>query len=361
MKKERILILSVSAGSGHTSAAVALEQEAHAQGIDAKHIDLLELVSGKAKKLVANSYESFIKSFPTLWGFLYKNANRPSASKGLSELSKLVHIMHAKKLNDFVADYKPDRIIATHFLPAHVFSDMNKDRSISIPVDAVLTDYGVHALWAHPNMRRYFVAAESTSDELKKFVPKANTVVSGIPIRSAFYDTYSLTDLQKQLNLKDNLPTLLFLAGGHGLIPLDHYVRIAIDGISHPCNIVAIAGENAKLQASLKNLAPKQHHYQAHGWTDQMQNFMRCSDVVISKPGGITTSECITLQKPLLAIEPIPGQEIDNAQFIEQHHLGKHISQKESLADTIEKILKKDFLYSPLTYKKRPSKMIIEG
>lgn len=359
MQKQKLLIISVSAGSGHISAAKALLEETnqHFPYIQAKHVDLLELISGRAKSIVENSYESIAKYFPEVWGAMYNKSNRPAASKAFSEMTKLLQMIKAKKLEAYIQDFAPDRIITTHFLPAHLLSHLKSIDLQTIPMDVVLTDYGSHALWYHPEVCTYYVASEQTKSELQAIDPEIDCKVSGIPIRSAFYQSSS-NNLKLELKL-GRRKTILFLAGGQGLIPLERYVSYTLKSLDTPTNIIAVAGKNKKLYRSLQKIDSGKHNFHAFGWTDNMYTLMRLSDCVVSKPGGITTSECITLKKPLIAIEPIPGQEMDNAHFLESQNLGTYAHDLHSTLSTLESYLSGKRNYSPLQYKKRPSQAII--
>lgn len=325
MKKTRILLISVAAGSGHVQAARALEETASTQfnNIDVRHIDLADFARFPTKKAFFDSYGMLVRTLPELWGYLYKKTNAPHQKKRLMKTTKLIQSLQSKKFLKTIRDWKPDHIVYTHFAPAMVLRNCKDEALKSIPQHMVITDYGIHELWIANREINYYVATPKMKWKLEqKSIPSKCIHITGIPIAPVFTEEKSAQALKKKYALPPHQKTLLLLGGGHGLVKLHKIVERLLEE-EEEMTVLAVAGNNKTLLKKLNALkAPSRINYQPLGWTDAIDEYMRMADMIITKPGGMTTSECLALGKPMIMIDPIPGQEEHNAQFSVLHGLG---------------------------------------
>jgi processive 1,2-diacylglycerol beta-glucosyltransferase len=323
---KKILIISLSAGAGHIRAAEAVEKtiQQKYKNIEVKHIDMAKYISMPMKKTVIDSYALMAKRLPELWGFLYEKTDNPKITKKFNSLTKQIKTVNSTRLYDLIKNYNPDKILSTHFLASEIVLNAPKKYKFNIPVSTLITDYDLHNLWLVPGTEKYFVATEKMKWKIVKQenIPEKNIIVSGIPIDPVFYKNKSISELKNKHDIPKKKKTILVMSGGQGLSKSDEVVKSIFD-IKKSIAIIAIAGKNKKLEKKLKSLKPpKNIHLKTIGWTDKIDEFMRIADIIISKPGGITTTECVTLKKPIIATQPIPGQEEHNAQYILENNLG---------------------------------------
>jgi processive 1,2-diacylglycerol beta-glucosyltransferase len=318
-----ILILSVSAGAGHVRAAQALEAAAKTANppLAATHLDLLTLVPKEFRKLYAEQYIKLVDRLPQLWSFLYAKSDRPSRDSLLGNLKRAAEKLNTRKLQAEIARLRPDAILCTHFLPAELLSRQKaqlKNKGATLPPLWVqVTDFDVHALWVHPHVDRYCVASDEVAFRLAdRGVPRSKISVTGIPVMPQFSAALDRTECALELGLAPARFTVALMAGGAGVGALDELAARLLRA-SDELQLIALAGRNAELLARLRKLA-KSHPGQLFplGFTITVERVMSASDLVVTKPGGLTVSECLARHKPMLLVSPIPGQEERNADYL---------------------------------------------
>lgn len=343
--KKRVLIVSVSAGAGHVRAAEALKKTAdlYFPDIEAIHIDMMDYVSAPMRMAVTDSYDLIMKKAPELWQFLYDKTNSFTVSNRFETLTTLINQINSAKFYAFVADRKPDAIICTNFLPASALMGAPKKYNIHAPLSIVMTDYDKHALLLTPGLQHYFVSTEKMKWKMmQNSIEEKRIVVSGIPVDPVFYEKKSVDDLKKKYTIPLHKKIILVLSGGQGMTESDKIIEVLYD-IAKSAVIIAVAGRNKKLEGALKKLTPPQNvDLKIIGWTDAMDEYMRIADVIITKPGGMTTTECMALGKPIIAIEPIAGQEEANALYILENNLGRVALSHEDVGFYVNECLRKN-------------------
>jgi processive 1,2-diacylglycerol beta-glucosyltransferase len=320
----KILLISVSAGAGHVRAAEAVKKtiDKFYPDIQAEHVDMMDFVSPAFKASITKIYDALVKQIPSLWGFLYKKTSSQIISKQLKKAANLLKKMQTEKLFEYITQQNPDYILCTHFLPAD-YIDQSEELSKKYKSGVLLTDYDMHTLWMSAGNHDYFVATEKMKWKLAKSgIPEEKIYATGIPIDPVFYENKNKNDLRTKYGIDLNNKMLLVLSGGQGMIHIDSIIKILMKENS-PLTIVGIAGSNKSLLRDLEEIKAPQHiDYRPVGWTKDIDEYIRMSDIVISKSGGLTTTECFILQKPIIIMDPIPGQEEHNAHFLMEHGLG---------------------------------------
>lgn len=319
---KKILFVSCSAGAGHKRAADALHltcKELYPH-IDSEHIDIIEYSDWLIKKSVSSGYNFLVKHAPELFGLLYDAGDYSKTAELLNSFSVLLKI-NTRRLNKFVADYNPDIIICTHFL-ATAFLRKFAER---IPVDMLITDYELNKIMLNPSVRYFFAPSEDIVSDLTRYGKKS--FATGIPVHPEFKKEKDLSLSAKHFQLNTKIPTVLLMTGGGGLTDSSKIMANLTKNISD-ANIIAISGKNNKklFDKLNKALHPNNSYSKIIEYTDRIDELMKLSDVIITKPGGLTVTECLFLKKPLLLVSPIPGQEKANIEFVEKNNYGRHIA-----------------------------------
>jgi processive 1,2-diacylglycerol beta-glucosyltransferase len=315
----KILVLSVAAGAGHVRAAdavVAAAKAAHPP-LEATHLDLLSLVPKEFRTLYAEQYIKLVEKLPELWSFLYAKSDRPSRGTLIGRLKRTVEKMNTRKLDAEIERLAPDLILCTHFLPAELLSNQRAKGVKLPPVWVQVTDFDVHALWVHPHIDRYCVASDEVAFRLAdRGVPREKISVTGIPVMPQFAVKHARAVCAAELGTAPDRFTVLMMAGGAGVGALD---EIAARVLQTPrdLQVVALAGRNAPLLKRLQTLARKfPGKFFPLGFTTTVERVMAAADLVVTKPGGLSVSECLAMRRPMLLVSPIPGQEERNADYL---------------------------------------------
>lgn len=325
MSSRTLVLLGVSAGAGHVRAAEALRARAVEAYPDHKviQLDLMEWVPELFRKVYAESFLYLVERHPELWGYLYGQTDKPprTGSK-LEGLRKAVERLNTTRFMKMLRDLDPDQVICTHFLPAQLLSRKIGKGAFKLPVWVQVTDFDVHRLWIHPHMAGYFAAGEEVAWRMAdRGIDPGAIHVTGIPIMPAFSAPLDKSGCARELGLDPAKRVLALMAGGAGVGTgagggLD---RTAARLLAMPGDfqVVALAGRNEKLLGDLTRLA-EDHPGRLFpmGFTRSIERLMAASDLAVTKPGGLTTSECLAMGLPMILVNPIPGQEERNADYL---------------------------------------------
>lgn len=314
---KRLLLLSVSAGAGHVRAAQALEAVALARdGIEVTHLDLLTLVPAWFRKAYGEWYLDLVERHPNLWAHLYQKSDRTPADAWEHRLRRAVERVSTRELGAALREAQPDAVICTHFLPAELLSRATLRGRVLPPVWVHVTDFDLHRLWVQPGVAGYCVASDEIAFRLREALPEVRVEVTGIAVMPVFASPAPRADCARELGLQPDRMTVTVMTGGAGLASGAAMVERLLR-LPGELQLVAIAGRNAPLLSSYQALA-RQHpgRLVPLGFTKTIERVMAASDLCVTKPGGLSTSECLALGLPMLLISPIPGQEERNAQFL---------------------------------------------
>jgi processive 1,2-diacylglycerol beta-glucosyltransferase len=315
----KVLILSASAGAGHVRAAQALEQAFRmVGGVGAvAHVDALEYTNKVFRTIYSKTYIEMVDRAPEMLGWLYDVLDSPWQK----ERRRLAwDKLNTRPFVKLLEREQPDLIVCTHFLPAEMVSWMKAKHRLVCPQTIVVTDFDVHAMWLCHHYEHYFVALDETKKHMMELgIPADKVSATGIPIDPVFAESKDKGAARKRLGLAPGKTTILLSAGGFGVGPIEHIVS-TLTKLEHPAQIVAICGKNAELLARMKKLAATPDTRRATlvpvGYTTAMDEYMSASDVLVGKPGGLTTSEALAKGLTLLIVNPIPGQEERNSDHL---------------------------------------------
>jgi len=346
--KKHFLILSASTGAGHIRAAEALVKCAAVKYPDIKvtHIDVMEYVTWIFRRLYAGTYVDLAKYHKEMWGYVYDKTDHSSRELPLRGLRLMLQKMNMKKLRNKLLELNPNHIVCTHFLPAEMI-DRAISKNIKLPdnkkippISVVVTDFDVHWMWCLKNLNQFFVANEEAALRLASREVDSNKInITGIPVCPEFTRKYSHEEAKNTLNLKQNKITVLLMAGGYGIGRIDETSERLINDFPD-LQIIAISGHNIRLQDSLKKISDKfPNQIISIGFTTEVEKYMAASDIIITKTGGLTSSECLAMGKPMIIINPIPGQEERNATYLMENNVAVMAYDDVGLDYKLKKIL----------------------
>jgi len=338
----RILIATVTAGAGHVQAAAALEDAWNSlrPRDTLQRLDVLEFTPKLYRKVYLEGYVKLVEHAPELWALMFKKSDNPALMRKLTRLRRALARLTNPKFVRELKRFKPDAVLCTHFMPLEIMGRFKAHtRTGPAPFTvSVVTDFEAHALWMEPSVDLYCVAADETKGRLVARGASAGAVaVTGIPIAAKFSTSIDPAAVRKRLGLRDDLPILLILSGGFGMGPVAEILR-ELNKLTTPVQCVVVWGRNEELRRSL---AAQDHRHPTHllGFVTNMHELMAVANLVITKPGGLTSSEAMAMGKPMFILNPIPGQEAANSDFLLEHGAAAKANRIEDLPFRLEKLL----------------------
>lgn len=310
-----MLILSISAGAGHMRAAQAVKgyMETHYSDKGVEIVDWFKYINPVVNRVVIGGYIGTLKATPSLYGKLYDMAEK---DEGISDISHTINRLLAIRTERLLTGKNPKIVLCTHPFPLEVICYLKKKRKLSFKIISLITDFAPHSFWLRKEVDYYIVANEDLIYEMKwKGVDKDKIFPFGIPIDKRFTLDYDKNTVRRNLGLK-NKTTLLLMGGSLGMGELKETFTSLFFG-SLDIQLIAVCGSNKKLKESLTAVASSNpERAVVFGYTEEIPALMAASDLLITKPGGLTVSEAITVGLPIAIISPIPGQERQNARYL---------------------------------------------
>jgi processive 1,2-diacylglycerol beta-glucosyltransferase len=316
----RILVLSASVGAGHLRAAQAVELALRQTVPQArvKNVDVLELTNVAFRRLYGKAYLDLVNRAPHVLGYFYDLLDKPRSSRGRTDRLRLaVEKINLRAFIRFLQDEPCDLVINTHFLPAEIIASLRKKEKLTVPQVTATTDFETHRLWVNEPCEHYFTATEEGAEYLYSWgIPRGQATATGIPIHPVFSESKDRAACLAKHGLKGDRHIVLQLAGGFGVGPIEKLYRALMD-VDIPLEVVVIAGRNEKVRAQLDAVdPPARHRAKVMGYTTDIDELMAVADLVVSKPGGLTTSETLARGAAMVIVNPIPGQESRNSDFL---------------------------------------------
>ncbi|HVU18424.1 MAG TPA: glycosyltransferase [Candidatus Didemnitutus sp.] len=312
-----ILILHATAGAGHMRAAQAIGAALAAKGRDHRVVDTLEYTTALFRRMYAKSYIDLVQTAPELWGYIYEKTDSAKPIGTRQSRARLAFDkLNAGAFKHLLAETQPDLVVCTHFLPLELLSDLKKRGRIATPVHSIITDVSPHAYWVHSHIDHTYVATASTARELaRKGYPSERITVTGIPVDPVFAHRTPAPAARLKLGLPER-PTALLLSGGFGVGPMKDMLASFRNSRSD-LSLVVVAGRNATLEKECRALAATlPFPVTVHGFVNNMHELMDAADLIVTKPGGLTTTEILAKGKPMALVAPIPGQEQRNCEYL---------------------------------------------
>lgn len=341
---KKVLILSASAGAGHLRAAEALERAFLQMNAaeEVRHLDTLLYTNKVFRHLHSKAYLEMVNKMPEVLGWLYDHLDKPwKNERRRLALDKL----NTRPFVKMLKEYQPDVTVCTHFLPAEIISWLKAKKRISCRQSIVVTDFDAHAMWLCHHYEHYFVALDETRLYLEKLgIPPEKITVSGIPIDPLFAEQKDQREMRAKLGLRQDVTTILLSAGGFGVGPMENILKSLVKDLQSPAQVIALCGRNQKLKHGIDKLSASippdsQLSIEAVGYTSAMDEYMTASDILLGKPGGLTTSEALAKGLIFVIVNPIPGQEERNSDHLLEEGVAIRCNNLPVLAYKLDRLL----------------------
>ena len=369
----RVLIATITAGGGHLAAASALDEawKSLRPGDTVERVDFLKFFSPLHKKIHLDGYVKLVERAPELWGLVFKKTDSAKATRHLSKLKLAFPSGSRARILRYLKQFSPDIVLCTHYLPLETLAILKTKgarlssaaagssveargkfqlattlgraaagtAALHAPfVVSIVTDFEAHALWMEDCVDLYCVAAEETKARLvARGAVAENVVATGIPISARFSNKPDAKAVRKNFGWRDDLPVLLVLSGGFGMGPVAE-ILAELDKVPQPFQTIVVCGRNEELR---RELATQDRKHPTHilGFSSNMHEPMAVADLIITKPGGLTSSEALALGKPLFILNPIPGQEAANSDFLLERGAAAKVNRVEDLPYRVGQLL----------------------
>jgi len=339
----RVLLLSASAGAGHVRAAEAVEKAFNesSDAIEVRHLDVLLHTNKVFRHLYSKAYIDLVNRMPEVPGWIYDKLDKPwKNERRRLALDKL----NTRPFVKLLREYQPDLIVCTHFLPAEIVSWLKAKERIASRQAIVVTDFDVHAMWLCHHYEQYFVAIDEARAYLEALgIPGNKISVSGIPIDPVFAKHKDKSGMRRKHGLAEDRTTILLSAGGFGVGSIETLIA-ALLRLQTSAQVVAVCGRNLELKERLAKLASRMKPddrviIKPFGYTRDMDELMAAADLVLGKPGGLTTSEALSKGLVFVIVNPIPGQEERNSDHLLEAGVGIRCNNLPVLGYKLDRLL----------------------
>jgi len=352
---KKIIIMSMAGGFGHIKAGEALLSYAQKKlkSVDTYHIDISD-IDPSLKKYAGGMYSFLSKTVPLFWYLIYEYFP-VRVVQYLVSLRGLI----TTKVTDYIGAHDPDAIIFTNAIILPLFLGRLKRQFPEIKLGVVVTDYHGHPYYNFEGINHYFVASQDVFQDLvRNGISRKKITVTGIPISPAFYGNQKVSTLKKKYGIKNAFPTVLVVASfkvsDQQMVSLVQQLAASKKRV----NVIVIAAGNSHLYQLLTTHFSEQEGVFLVKWTNVMNEYMAVADIVVTKAGGLTVSECLALRKKMVIINPIPGQEERNAEFVKKNNLGKRVNHVDQIPEAVTKLLASKPAGPSIMVRQNPAKKI---
>ncbi len=295
-------------------------------------LDTFRYASPLLEKIVIGAYMEMLKKTPVIYGYLYRQSEcgRPLSGRGKLEFNRILNVLAAPRLVEYIKGFRPDVIVCTHPFPLGIASRLKSRGIFQGHLFATITDFTIHSFWVFPEVDYYLVGSEVLIPQCQEYgIGPERVRATGIPIDIAFEKQYDKNRVKGQIGLDINTPAILLMGGGLGMGPLESVLK-TFDNISKRCQLIVVAGANKALREKLNKTARHMTcKVKVFGFVDNIHHLMAASDFMIGKAGGLTCAEAAAMNLPVFIIDPLPGQEERNTEFMNAMGAGVRIDEKD--------------------------------
>ena len=335
---KKILIFYGSYGGGHLAAAKSIKKylEETYNDVELEMVDCIEYINRFLNKVSTGAYKQMAKNAPWMWEMVYNH----SKDGALARITNTSNKIMSRKLNSLLQDFNPDLVISTHPFGNQMCAILKRRGKIKCKIATTLTDFKLHNQWLYLSeyIDYFFVSNDKMKEAMIEKNIDANKIwVTGIPVSNRFLGEFNNDEIYKEFELSKDKHTVLFFAGGeYGLGRDTTFMTLkALIRLFKDIQVVAIAGRNKRMQrkfAKLIESTNSEDRIKLLTFTDKVPELMHISDIVITKPGGLTITESLVSHLPIIIINPIPGQEEENAEFLVNHGAAIWIQKQDNIA-----------------------------
>lgn len=340
-RKPRLLILSGQLGQGHVQAARAVKEMAAiaCPEADVHIVDFMEWNHPYSHPFSRYLFVQSVKNFPYIWGYLYRKTRYDNA---FTQLCKKFRTYALKRMMKLLDEVQPTVVVST-FPPAAAAMSLLKSRGWArLPLVTIITDHTDHSYWIHPYTDHYLVGSPAVKQALGRLhIPERCITVTGIPVRPQFCCEYDRSALAARHRLDPARKTVLIMGGGCGLIGGELSGMInARELFAEPLQFIIVCGRNQKVYDRFaEELKDSPHRIVLTGFVEHIHEFMAISDLIVTKPGGLTSSEAVAMSIPMLLYKPLPGQEQDNAAVLTEAGVAVEAGSEHELRQRLMQML----------------------
>lgn len=340
MSKRRVLLMYITKVSGHRQATVAIQQALRQlePDIEAPAINGFGYTYPILEKIINKAYLSVIKRTPKVWDYLYDN---PKIVKNSQSIQNFLHKTSHEKIEKLIQRHRPQAIVCTQAFPCGMVADYKISHNLDILLIGVLTDFSPHSYWINEGVDYYVVPSEEVKERLVvKGVAPERVRVYGIPLRPRFNEPIDRIAIAEKMGLDPEVPTILVMGGGQGLGPIKKIVK-SLGKMNMFVQIIVLSGVNKKIVNSLRRYAARaDKKILVFEFVTNVEELMTLADLIVTKPGGMTTAESLTKGLPMVVINPIPGQEMRNTDFLIQQGIGIRVHDVDDIGGEVEVLLR---------------------
>ena len=330
----KVLILSCDTGEGHNSAGAAVAGALTQRGIESHVFDPLVLAGKYAERFVSGAYTTIMKKAPSAFNALYR-AGDIYSSTGITSPVYHANARYAANLRAFIETNGYDRVVCTHLYPMETLTAIRKSGDFTVPCYGVLTDYTCIPFLAETDLDGYFIAHEDLRAELvEKGIPSDRIIVTGIPVDEKFAHHMEKAAARNYLAIPQNQDVFLIMSGGIGVGNAGAICDEILRRHSGAFTVYILVGRNSDLKQTLEEKYAGNEHVRIVTFTKKVNVYMNAADVMISKPGGLTSTEAAVAQVPLVQLLVYTACEAPNIAFFSSHGLSE---RAENAADAAEK------------------------
>ncbi len=333
MSKKKVLVVHASAGAGHKKAAEAVFNALKESGrYDAHFADVLDHTNPFFKSSYQKTYTYLVTKTPLIWALFFKLTDLRILRPLIRVLRRILNSVTAKVFEKFLKNEQFDCIVSTHFFPNEVASHLKKEGTIASKVISVVTDFDVHSLWLGDGVDFYTGACSFTKEKLLSLgAASEKVVVTGIPTDKKFSLSPDKSQLRQKLGIKEGVFTVLVATGSFGMGPIESLVE-GLKGFQ----VMVVCGNNQELFSRLKS--KETELVKIFGLVNNMDELMAVTDTMITKPGGLSTSEALIKGLPMIFFSAIPGQEENNVKVLGRYGIGILGVSIESIVAEVKKL-----------------------
>lgn len=340
---KKILILTTSTGQGHNQAANSLKEIFERRGYTVEKYDFLESNSTFLNSTITMGYEFLASKIPGFYGFFYNITDK----KITNRLLKYIFWNTERKLHNYISKEKPDIIIGTHPLSVNIVTHLKRRGLINTPFISIVTDFMVHYSYIDEYTDSYITASKYTKDYLaSRGIDKNKIYPYGIPINPIFFHKDNSIIETKDTEYFN----ILLMGGSMGLENISYVLKELIKN-KNKLRITVVCGNNTHLKNKLLSKYPsdipgKKLHIL--GFTNDISSIMDYCDLIITKPGGLTVTESIAKNLPIIIPFAIPGQEVQNTEFLTKMGCALYVQNIRDINSNVDLLLENSDVLSSM-------------
>jgi processive 1,2-diacylglycerol beta-glucosyltransferase len=300
-------------------------------------VDAYRYAASVVSRVVSNGYLQMVKTIPQMYRYIYRRAERASE---VGRFRTWAHQWTASNLRPLIESERPDVIVCTHAFPCGAMAEYKKLYSDAPPVAGIVTDFAVHGFWIHNNVDAYAVATDAMRQTMvARGIAAERIMATGIPVDPRFARREPVAELRARLELPRDRQVVLMMGGGLGLSPLAKLIG-ALAEVEIPVCAVIIVGRNQRLETKVLAAADETGcPLRVLRFVDNVYDYMHASDVLVTKPGGLTTAEALVAGVPTVLFKPLPGQEERNVRFLTERYAAIRSRTMDDVVDALRELL----------------------